>query len=791
MNIKLLVYAVLFTWLVFQAKAADFYISPVGNDKNPGTFKLPFATFERAKKEIVKVGGKEAITVYLRGGTYYLPQTLVFTTQHSGALGKAVTFSAYKNEVPVVSGGEHLRLQWSAYKQGIFKAKVPAGLQSDQLFVNGKRQHMARYPNFDLKAQYYNGFAADAFSKERSVGWNDPAGGYIHAMHKAMWGDYHYLITGKDSWGNVAYTGGWQNNRQMGMDPERRYVENIFEELDAPGEWYLDRQKNELYFYPEKGLELKTALIEAVRLKHLVELNGDEQHPVKFLEFIGITFKHSARSFMENKEPLLRSDWTIYRGGMFLINGAEDCGITNCILDQAGGNAIFVNNYNRRIKITGCHIDKAGSSGVVFVGDPKAVRNPLFEYNQVQELSTMDKEAGPKTANYPANCLVEDCLIHESGRVEKQTAGVQIEMAQQITVRHCSIYEVPRAGINIGSGAWGGHLIEWNDVFNTVMETGDHGSFNSWGRDRFWRPNRKEVDSWVKERPELPFMEAVKTVIIRNNRWRCDHGWDIDLDDGSTNYLIQNNLCLNGGLKNREGYNRVVENNIMVNNSFHPHVWYQNSNDIFKRNIVFTTYKPIGMPKVWGKQIDSNFYHYTGGMPATAVELQQQSSQDQHSLMGNALFIDAEKGDYRVKENSPALKTGFRNFPMTGFGVVSPALRKLARTPELPKPVPQAKTSGRSSAIYAWLGSSVRNILGQGEMSAYGLAGEVGVLVLDVPHGSPLVKSGILKDDVIVSVNSKAVKDAGGLLKVPVPQNGVYKVEVIRDQKSVFFEVKP
>jgi hypothetical protein len=59
-------------------------------------------------------------------------------------------------------------------------------------------------------------------------------------------------------------------------------------------------------------------------------------------------------------------------------------------------------------------------------------------------------------------------------------------MAQDITVRHCSIYDVPRAGINIGDGCWGGHVIEFCDIFDTVKETGDHGSFNSWGRDRYW-----------------------------------------------------------------------------------------------------------------------------------------------------------------------------------------------------------------------------------------------------------------------------------------------------------------
>ena len=59
--------------------------------------------------------------------------------------------------------------------------------------------------------------------------------------------------------------------------------------------------------------------------------------------------------------------------------------------------------------------------------------------------------------------------------------------------------------------------------------------------------------------------------ILRNNRWRCDHGWDIDLDDGSSNYIITNNFCLHGGIKNREGFRRVVENNIMVGAGFDPH----------------------------------------------------------------------------------------------------------------------------------------------------------------------------------------------------------------------------
>ena len=77
-------------------------------------------------------------------------------------------------------------------------------------------------------------------------------GGFIHAQHKARWGGFHFLITGKDAAGNLTYEGGWQNNRKNSMHEEYRFVENIFEELDAPGEWFLDRKTSTLYYYPPK-----------------------------------------------------------------------------------------------------------------------------------------------------------------------------------------------------------------------------------------------------------------------------------------------------------------------------------------------------------------------------------------------------------------------------------------------------------------------------------------------------------------------------------------------------------
>jgi hypothetical protein len=756
------------------ARAGSYYAAPTGRDTQPGTLEQPFASLQRARQAARQARGSEPVTVWLRGGTYYLPETLVFTAEDSGTKAAPVAYRAYAKEEVVISGGLRLEnLRWQPHQGGIMKAAVPAGLASDQLFVNGERQPLARYPNFDPSVRHFNGSAADAISPERAARWADPRGGFIHALHSAEWGGMHYLITGKGPDNKITYEGGWQNNRPSGMHGQHRMVENIFEELDAPGEWFIEARTSTLYYYPPAGLDLATARFEAVRLRHLVEFRGTPASPVRFITLEGLTFRHAARTFMENKEPLLRSDWTTYRGGAIFCTGTEDCALEDCFFDQVGGNAVFVNNYNRRLTVRGCHIARAGGNGVAFVGDREAARVPRDWKDRSQKFATLDRTPGPRTDNYPADCLVEDCLIYQSGRVEKQTAPVQIELSQGITVRHCSLYDVPRAGINIGDGCWGGHLIEFCDIFDTVKETGDHGSFNSWGRDRFWDLsglNLNDDRTWEAEK-NLPLLDAVKLVVLRNNRWRCDHGWDIDLDDGSSNYELRNNLCLNGGIKNREGFYRVVENNIMVNNGFHPHVWYKHSQDVVRRNIMWADhYLPAGgMPATpWGSEMDHNLVHRPGQTePKTALRLAEQSKRDVHSLVADARFVDPAHGDFRVKEGSPALGLGFVNFPMDRFGVQKPRLRALARTPAIPAMTTPADAAGAKPALqrpnYVWQ-ARVRNLAGLGDRSAYGLPVDYGVLLDHVPVESAAARAGLRKDDVVLSCNGKPVKTARDLV---------------------------
>ena len=722
------------------------YVSPSGSDHHPGTAEKPMATLEYAWKKASRQAGRRSITIYCEG-TNYLSAPILITNETSGTPEHPIRFSSYPGQKAVISGSRILRnLRWKEYKNGIMQAKVEEELIPDQLFVNGKKQISARYPNFDPNIRIFNGYAADACSPERVKNWSNPAGGYLHAMHSREWGGYQYSIEGKDAKGELILKGGFQNNRQMGMHHTYRMVENIFEELDAEGEWYFDKETHTLYFYPPRELDLQTALFEMPQTETLFILKGKPGSPVRHVSVDHLELTQTLRTFMKTNEPLLRSDWKIYRGGALIIENAEKCSVNGCYLHDIGGNAIFFSNYNRNHRVSQNHITRIGASAVCFVGSPDAVRSPLFEYGKSQTREQMDKGTGPLTPDYPSDCLVDDNLIHSIGEIEKQGAGIQLSMSARITIRNNSIYDLPRAGINVSEGTWGGHLIEGNDVFDTVLETGDHGSFNSWGRDRYWHPDRNVMDEFAKEHPQMVFRDATETTVIRNNRWRCDHGWDIDLDDGSSNYHIYNNLCQHGGLKLREGFARTVENNIMVNNTFHPHVWFANSQDIFRHNIVTTPYRPIQV-KEWGKEIDTNFFVTKQGL-----EQAQKRGTDLHSLYGDPLFIAPEKGDYRVKENSPALKTGFRNFDMEHFGVQCPHLKALAATPELPVfKIPEEKPE--TVQTYSWKGLTLKEVSTEGERSATGLDKIRGILVVQVEKGITALQA----NDVILRINGKPV----------------------------------
>jgi hypothetical protein len=662
------------------AQSNIFVSATNGDDTKNGSLETPFKTIFRAKQQVqtLKQTVNGPINVYFRAGTYYLDSAITFAPSDGGSISSPVTYSAFRGEKVIISGGIKVTSQWNASSGNIMVTTLSPNLKIDQLFLNGKRQILARYPNVDSATIILDGYAADCINTTRAARWTNvtEGPGYIRGIQNQLWGGIDYIITGKNSGNTITKEWVGDNNRGGDLNMKYRMVENIYEELDSPGEWYYKKGTGQLFFYPPAGVNPNTATIELATLEELFKIVGSASSKVKNITFNRLTFTQTHRTlFTRTYDGLLRGDWCVVRAGAVFMQDAENITVQNCFFDQIGGNGVFMNAYNRNHRIYNNEFTYTGATCVQAVGLQSAVRSPSTWLKQISPIA--DQTPGPLTSDYPQRILIENNLMKHLGVFEKQTAGVNISMSSRVTVRHNSISYSPRSGININDGTWGGHIIEYNDVNNCVRETGDHGPFNSWGRDRFWGTKTTTF--------ETAKLDAIEPVIIRNNRFvgtNKDGYHTIDLDDGSSYYTIYNNLMIEAGLKLREGFCRKAYNNITIIGRQGFHAWYTGSCDSISHNIVvpspdFTTngnrnvYDWQVMPSLSGSKcfIDSNlFWNNSGG----GVDYSPAKNQgmDQHSIVADPKFINATAGDYRVAGGSPALGIGFVNFPMDSFGRV-------------------------------------------------------------------------------------------------------------------------
>jgi hypothetical protein len=716
-----------------DASRAHLFIATSGDDTNPGTQAQPFATFEGARDAVRALAkrSKKAITVSVREGTYYLREPLVFGPEDSGSSAAPITYVACPHGSVTISGGRRLDCRWRPFRDGMMMCElldVESGeLSFTQVFVNGKRQIRARYPNYDPSEPGVSGYIQAAgrlpddlrdpcpgpnddmaFSSGAARGvlfdpatftkksWDSPKDAVIHIYQSGYWGNLQWRVKALDYDSNIIWFG--HGGQQMGAkwfskpcdvnQWSRFYVENVLEELDAPGEWYLDRREGVLYYLPPEHLDLENATVEVPVLQQAVRFLGTQDEPVHDVTFSGFRFAHTASTFLEEYSVPSLSDWAIHRGGTVFLQGAHDCRIENCWFDAVGGNGVFVNNHNRGIVITGCKFTEAGDSAVCFVGS-------LELTNGTQR-------------SFPYECQATNNLTHDCGVFGKQIAGVYISRAKRITAGHNLMYNMPRAGICIGDGTWGGHVIEYNHIHDTCRETGDHGPFNAWGRDKYWCLVQSHTE-YLNDRSHYAgevLIDAMEPVIVRHNFFEEKAGWGLDLDDGASNYDIYNNLCVGVSMKLREGAYRTIYNNIWVNGANSPcfHVGNEDNHDRYVRNITVMSvagmraehdlnfqmgkgygeiYTLIAPPArgPWLEEIDHNCFYSDLGEFVARVTLREgerrrysledwrQVGFDVHSVFADPMFIDPGNNDYRVKPDSPALEVGFENFEMGRWGL--------------------------------------------------------------------------------------------------------------------------
>jgi hypothetical protein len=778
--------------------AVGIHVAPGGDDRGPGSAAAPLATLHRAREKARERAGKETVHVWLHGGRHELREPLVFDAGDSGSAAHPVTWAAVAGERAVVSGGCRLKLEWQPFRGRILRATVPPDCpEIDQLFVGGRRRPLARWPDYKagphgMDIGYASGlqtvagppfskvdpplqeYAAFRYQPDRFTprSWAHPEQAVIHIFQETGWGNMQWRISGREPAAGLLRlgAGGWQigtlwwdrRANKVGAN-SKFYIEGVIEELDADGEWYFDEASRSLFYQPVAGEEMDTVEVVACGLRELFVVRGTADAPVRHLRFQGLAFAHTARTLLDPYETRLRGDWALARRAALRFDGAEDCAVRDCEFTGLGGNGVLLSNYNRKVGVSACHFSNLGESAVLAVGSDTAVREPRVHRSPHVPLDQLvDTEPGPKSPDYPANCRIQDNLMHDLGVFGKQVAGVFLSACEDIEVSHNTICRVPRAGICINDGCWGGHRIEGNDLFLTVLETSDHGPINAWGRDRYWQSPHREGQAcdMALSRPYAR-LDNHKTTVIRNNRLVHEQGfsWGIDLDDGASNYLIEDNLCVGCSLKLREGYFRTVRNNIFISpNPPSKHCCFEGSDDIFLNNICVNTRDGWALSRgpatlVLPVEIDRNVYFNTAGLEprfgyrgagferhtgGLTFEAWRGLGADLHSVSSDPRFLDRDGGDFRLAADSPALALGFKPFPLDRFGTRKESLAAAAARLR-----PAAGTAG-GAATREWLGARIRSVA-------------EGVGFLAVPAGSAGFRAGFRQGDVLTHMNGSAV----------------------------------
>lgn len=271
---------------------------------------------------------------------------------------------------------------------------------------------------------------------------------------------------------------------------------------------------------------------------------------------------------------------------------------------------------------------------------------------------------------------------------------------------------------------------------------------------------------------DITLLDACQTTRIHHNRFHhasdAPHTWGIDLDDGSSNYEIYKNLCLGMGIKLREGFQRKVYNNIIIDGKFEIHVPYDQANDEIFSNIVIQrnpwSFAGVDQQRLENamKTADCNWYYYPSGkvqLPAWFYPNDTESRFERHGIEGaDPCFADPENNDYTVTNEAEAKRIRFENFDMHHFGKTGCC----QKCPDYQGTQHSEETAVKKKE---WRGAVISEI-DDAIMSSTGYAGTRGVYFESVPECSDAYLNGFRIRDILVAAGEYVIEDLLSLDKV-------------------------
>lgn len=533
-------------------EATEVFVAPNGSDSNPGTQGEPLATLEQARDMLRtrRTAGTlpaEGATVWIRGGVYARERAFELAEQDSGTEQGPVVYRAFKDEQPRISGGRalapadfqpvtdpavlerlvpELREKVLTVDLGALGVTMPKAwpdrsrmIPGAELFFDGQPMQIARWPNegwvtiaevidrgvepLDLtQSEREKGVRGGTFvyKEDRPARWRVDQGVWLLGFWCHDWASECLRVASIDPQQQritlaAPHAYGIGPSSTWNKHPRRYYALNLLEELDAPGEWYLDGDAKRLYFLPPSSLEGKEVTL-SVLTAPLVSMK-DTSHVV-----------------------LRRLTFETSQGGGVRISGGTKNLVAGCKLVNLADTAVAISGGTGH-GVVSCDLWNLGRGGISLSG-------------------------GDRKSLTPGEHYAVNNHIHHFARLQRTYAGgIHLHGVGNRAANNC-IHDTPHSAIFYGGNE---HRIELNEVYDVALETSDVGALYT-GRD--WTSRGNVVrHNYIHD---LASMEGVGTMGVYLDD--CDSGDEVV---GNVFYKAGRAAFIGGGRDNRVANNIFIE----------------------------------------------------------------------------------------------------------------------------------------------------------------------------------------------------------------------------------------
>lgn len=549
--------------VVADSASLAVYVSNSGSDTYDGTIDRPFLTLEAARAKIrqLKLAGEltSDVNVYLREGIYFLNQTFSLDERDFSS-GIKINYLAYPGEKVVISGGKVLNNTWQLYSGNIYSMHVDSNFSS--LFYGFDRLTRARSPNIGT----YTGTSSSS-SADKKYAFNFASGNIngnwknlkdVELVSYILWEQNRFKIN-TVSGSKVNLAGGmetrWGNDfaSDYSGGSFRYYVDNVFEGLDSPGEWYLDKTTGTLYYWPRTNDELNGTFIAPV-VNRLLSVQGTKDIYVANVSFRDLVFAHSDWIIYPSGYKGSQAGIGIYSPSAILFNHTTDCQFVNNVVTLVGAYALDSNS--QRLNISGNEFYNLGAGAIRVGQEDKYANGSNWENSIKGELLAA------------TNNSITNNKIHDIGQVFKEGVGIWIALSGYNRVENNLVYNTTYSGISVG-WKWGqsdtpakSNVISKNIVHDVMRELNDGAAIYTLG---------KQPSTVI--RYNLLYNVVHTSFHSFSACSYCLQG--IHMDEGSSSITVHNNVIYNtfNGMVLNGGSGDVIQNNLFAYQSNYILFW--------------------------------------------------------------------------------------------------------------------------------------------------------------------------------------------------------------------------